>query len=198
MDARVLAAIGCLTIGVADWIYLGGYVMPSVVRADTGSRSAGVEPVTALPAATSPASTSPASISRATEPEMAAIEQSDAGFGATVHFDIGSAELDAAARSEIDRVTVRLREDPSLFVRIEGHADLRGESSDNQLLGKRRADAVADHLVEGGIAFERLTAVSLGESRPRAMGDDDEAHRENRRVELTVARPNHSFQRGRL
>ena len=197
MDARVLAALGCLTIGVADWIYLNGHVMPSVVRADTGSRSAGAEPVAASPAATSPAATSPASISQATEPDVPAIEQSEADFGATVHFDIGSAELDTAARAEIDRVTVKLRDDPSLLVRIEGHADLRGESSDNELLGQRRADVVADHMVEGGIAFERLTVVSLGESRPRAMGDDDESHRQNRRVELTVARPSHSFQGGR-
>jgi len=71
-------------------------------------------------------------------------------------------------------------------VTIEGHCDERGSEEYNLALGERRANSVRRYLVDLGVASTRLSVVSFGESKPRAMGHDESAWRYNRRVEFTV------------
>lgn len=67
-------------------------------------------------------------------------------------------------------------------VRVEGHTDDTGTVEGNLLLSRRRAEAVADHLVAAGIARVRITVIGRGESTP-AYPNDTDAHRaQNRRV----------------
>lgn len=69
-------------------------------------------------------------------------------------------------------------------VLLQGHADERGSTEYNLALGQRRSDAVREYMVAGGIFADQLEAVSYGEERPRALGSNETAWAENRRVEI--------------
>jgi outer membrane protein OmpA-like peptidoglycan-associated protein len=71
---------------------------------------------------------------------------------------------------------------------IVGHADERGGTAYNQALAARRAERVRGALVSMGIPAERIEVVSEGNQRPRAVGSDESAWRQNRRVEFVVVR----------
>jgi len=53
-------------------------------------------------------------------------------------------------------------------------------------LSLRRAQAVADYMVAGGIDRNRLRVEGFGEKQPIASNDTDDGRAQNRRVELNV------------
>jgi outer membrane protein OmpA-like peptidoglycan-associated protein len=73
-----------------------------------------------------------------------------------------------------------------LQLRVEGHADARGDADFNQELSERRAKNVMEELVKLGIPAEQIEAVGYGSTRPRDKRHDDEGNRRNRRVEFVV------------
>ena len=68
---------------------------------------------------------------------------------------------------------------------LAGHTDERGTREYNMALGERRSQAVQRYLVLQGVSPAQLEAVSYGEERPVALGSDEAAWAQNRRVELT-------------
>lgn len=100
-----------------------------------------------------------------------------------VHFAFNSAELTSEGRSMLDEQIPSLKESTNDF-EIAGHTCSLGTEAYNEGLGKRRAQTVYNYLVSKGIAAERVTVVSYGETRP-AFSNNTEANRsKNRRVEL--------------
>jgi outer membrane protein OmpA-like peptidoglycan-associated protein len=77
-------------------------------------------------------------------------------------------------------------------VSIEGHTDNIGTDAVNQSLSERRAAAVRQELLAGGVPESRIVARGFGESKPVAPnttpeGADDPAGRaRNRRVEIVI------------
>jgi peptidoglycan-associated lipoprotein len=69
-------------------------------------------------------------------------------------------------------------------VTLEGHADERGTQAYNLALGERRANAVAQYMMNFGLSSSQITVVSYGEERPSVMGHDDSSWAKNRRVEI--------------
>jgi peptidoglycan-associated lipoprotein len=69
---------------------------------------------------------------------------------------------------------------------LVGHADPRGDEEYNLLLGGRRADAVRQALIERGLDTRRVQASSRGEYE--AKGTDEEGWRQDRRVDVLLAR----------
>ena len=69
-------------------------------------------------------------------------------------------------------------------ITIEGHTCDIGTSEYNSTIGLMRAEAVADYLVQKGIARERITVISHGETRPVVPNDSDDNRALNRRVVL--------------
>ena len=66
-------------------------------------------------------------------------------------------------------------------VLIEGHCDERGTVEYNLELGKRRAQAVKDYLVDLGIEESRIRIVSYGKERPFCTESKPSCWRQNRR-----------------
>ena len=66
-------------------------------------------------------------------------------------------------------------------VLIEGHCDERGTVEYNLELGKRRAQAVKDYLVDLGIDESRIRIVSYGKERPFCTESKPSCWRQNRR-----------------
>ena len=71
-------------------------------------------------------------------------------------------------------------------VRIEGHADVRGDPAFNQSLSERRAANVREALIKQGMDPSIIVAEGFGATRPRRRGTTDEDHQTNRRVEFVV------------
>lgn len=103
-----------------------------------------------------------------------------------VFFDYDRAEIRADQRAVLDRKARILRDQPSIALRIEGHADERGSTEYNLALGSRRAEAVRAYLTGVGITASRVQATTYGESRPLANGTGEANWARNRRAEFAV------------
>lgn len=103
---------------------------------------------------------------------------------ASLYFELDAAELTVDARKELQAFFDQARARPEEEIRIEGNCDERGTSEYNLALGQRRAEAAKNYLVELGLDASRITTISNGEELPRAIGDDEEAWKENRRDDL--------------
>lgn len=81
-----------------------------------------------------------------------------------ITFVSGSAELTAAARSNVDRLAAAMLRPDKLTerFRIEGNTDSAGGREMNMDLSKRRASAVFDYLVAKGVEPTRLETVGNG------------------------------------
>jgi outer membrane protein OmpA-like peptidoglycan-associated protein len=106
-----------------------------------------------------------------------------------VNFEFDKSEITPAGKLILDEVVAKLKEYPEAMVTLEGHTCSIGTEDYNMALGQRRANAVRDYLVSQGIAPERLTAVSYGETRLKVKERTREDFARNRRVEFKVSVP---------
>lgn len=104
-----------------------------------------------------------------------------------VNFDFDKSNIRADARPILDEAIKTLKTEGTIAIVCEGHTDSRGTDEYNQKLSLRRAHAVKDYLVKGGVPADRIKVEGLGESKPVASNDTDDGRAQNRRVELRVA-----------
>ena len=104
----------------------------------------------------------------------------------SVFFEFDSATLSQEAKDKLSTVGSVLAKYPDLKVRIEGNCDERGSEQYNLALGQRRADAAKRYLVSMGARENQLTALSFGDQKPKALGHDEDAWRQNRRDDLAA------------
>ena len=103
-----------------------------------------------------------------------------------VFFEYDKAELRSDARMILQENVRYLKEHAGADLTLEGHCDERGTDEYNLALGQRRADAVRTYLVDLGVSGTRLKTVSFGEERPFALGSDESAWSQNRRVHFVI------------
>jgi len=101
-----------------------------------------------------------------------------------IYFDFDSSELRPADTDVVARHAMQLAGNPGISVRLEGHADERGSREYNIGLGERRSQTVRRMLLIQGASASQISTVSFGEERPAAMGSDEGAYAQNRRVEI--------------
>lgn len=101
-------------------------------------------------------------------------------------FALDSAELLDTVSERLDNVVSFLNTYPQAQVELTGHTDSSGPAAYNQKLSERRAQAVADYLVSGGIDPARISAKGMGEESPVADNSTPDGRMQNRRVELLV------------
>ena len=115
----------------------------------------------------------------------------------SVFFDFDDYNLNDSARQEVDRIYSVMNRYPDLRLEVTGHTDARGDAEYNLALSERRAESVANYLIQKGIDPERLISRGLGESAPIAMDyledgtDSPEGRRLNRHVDLRLYNLNH-------
>lgn len=88
--------------------------------------------------------------------------------------------------ASLDRMAAYLKENPEIYLFIEGHCDERGPEAYNLSLGTRRANYVRSMLVQKGVDLNRLHTISYGKEKPNAMGHDQEAWKRNRRAQFKI------------
>ncbi|MGE3261846.1 MAG: OmpA family protein [Bacteriovoracia bacterium] len=104
----------------------------------------------------------------------------------TVHFPYDSFEIVGENR-EILKNNIRIMKDnPTLNIQIEGHCDERGGIQYNLALGEKRANAVKQQVLAGGVAGSRVNTISMGKEKPIAPGSGEEAWAKNRRANFAI------------
>lgn len=101
-----------------------------------------------------------------------------------IHFAYDQSTISSESAAILQAKLPILREDGSIRLRIEGHADERGSIEYNLALGLRRAQAVKDYLAGFGIDGSRLAIESFGEDRPLDAASNERAWAANRRAEF--------------
>ncbi len=103
-----------------------------------------------------------------------------------VFFDKDKAALNNASIGELDRIVDLLTQNPTLRLEISGHTDSDGDEDRNDQLSTERAHAVVAHLVQSGIAADRLKPVGYGSAKPLVPNDSAAHKAKNRRTEIRV------------
>lgn len=101
-----------------------------------------------------------------------------------VNFDFNVRKLNSLGKGRAQQVAEILKSEAGVKVVLQGHADYIGSEKYNEKLGMDRAEAVRKELITLGIAPERLSSVSFGESQPIFTQQEDWARAINRRVEV--------------
>jgi peptidoglycan-associated lipoprotein len=102
----------------------------------------------------------------------------------SIFFDVDSYVVKDEFNAVIDAHGKYLASRPDRKVLIQGNTDERGGSEYNLALGQKRADAVRRALALKGVPDSQMEAVSFGKEKPKAMGSNEEAWKENRRADI--------------
>lgn len=102
----------------------------------------------------------------------------------TLYFAYDDTEIDEVATRTIIQHANFMQENPSVNLRLEGHADERGTREYNLALGENRALSVKEVLSLYNLD-DRIIVVSYGEESPILTGSNEEAWEKNRRVEFS-------------
>jgi len=101
----------------------------------------------------------------------------------TLYFAYDDTEIDEVATRIIIQHANFMQNNPSVNLRLEGHADERGTREYNLALGENRALSVKEVLGLYNLD-DRIIVVSYGEEDPVLTGSNEAAWEKNRRVEL--------------
>jgi len=107
-----------------------------------------------------------------------------APYNQVYHFGLDKYEVDQNDIESINVQAAYLVAHQSAKVRLEGNTDSRGSREYNIALGWKRAKAVAAILKQQGVSDSQIATMSYGKERLVAEGDDESAHRLNRRTDL--------------
>lgn len=105
-----------------------------------------------------------------------------------VKFGSDKYELDKGAQTALSDFAGKVKAlKDQYFVEIQGHTDDTGSSRYNDELGQRRADSVRRYLSrEHGVALNRMSTISYGDTLPVAPNKTKAGRSQNRRVVLVV------------
>ena len=98
-----------------------------------------------------------------------------------VFFATNETVLTTASRETLRAQAAWLRQNSSINVVLEGHADERGTREYNLALGERRANSAKDYLMTYGVSSDRISVLSYGKERPVDAGSNPLAWSKNRR-----------------
>jgi outer membrane protein OmpA-like peptidoglycan-associated protein len=104
-----------------------------------------------------------------------------------VFFDFDAAELSDDARPIVREATEAARQQRSVRIIIVGHTDTVGSRAYNQRLSERRAQAVKNEMVRGGVDEEQIAAIGRNFADPIIPTQPGVREPQNRRVEIDLS-----------
>ena len=128
--------------------------------------------------------------SGAVEEQLARIKEEELATKAAglqdVFFEFDSWRITEDGKDVLEKSANWLQEDSANQLVIEGHCDQRGTQAYNIVLGKKRALAIRDYLVQLGIESSRLEVITFGKEKPFCADSTEVCHQLNRRGHLLV------------
>lgn len=107
-------------------------------------------------------------------------------FNSQLLFDFGKATLMETNKNDLQKFAESLRLNPETDLLIVGHTDDAGSEAFNLDLSEKRANAVANQLVDGGVNIKRMKIQGWGEGQPVVLNDTEAGRAQNRRVEIAI------------
>ena len=101
-------------------------------------------------------------------------------------FETDSYKLKAEHFSQLDSLSKFLLAHPTLEVSVSGHTDNTGNERHNVTLSARRAEVVAQYMINKGVSDEKVFFEGFGSSKPISENKTDEGRGKNRRVEILI------------
>jgi len=107
---------------------------------------------------------------------------------AGIYFDSGKANLDNAAKVDLDMVVAATQGQQGYLIEVAGYASSTGTKAENQKLSEERAAAVVQYLRnKGNVPMRRIVApAGYGSTHPAAANTDPQGRALNRRVDVKV------------
>lgn len=109
-----------------------------------------------------------------------------------IYFDLDKSNIRPDAALELDRLVGLMNKYPTLEVKAETFADIRGSDSYNLALTQRRAESLVAYVVSKGISSDRLTAVGRGEAEAlnncETQKCSEQQYEDSRRSEFTIVK----------
>jgi outer membrane protein OmpA-like peptidoglycan-associated protein len=106
-----------------------------------------------------------------------------------VLFEFNSDQPTEAGKQLLHQIAVSLQESDSGTIRVVGHTDVRGKAAYNQQLSERRAKQVVALLISELPGLKgHLQASGKGMMQPKYLGNQEEDHQLNRRVEFVFGK----------
>lgn len=106
------------------------------------------------------------------------------GVARVIYFDFDSYVVRPEYQSVVDGNAQFLQTQAGSSVVLEGNTDARGSREYNLALGQRRAEAVRRSMTLVGASDSQIEAVSFGKENLAVDGYTEDAHAQNRRVEI--------------
>ena len=103
-----------------------------------------------------------------------------------VGFDFDSAAIKPSFYSSLNKIADIMNRYPQTDIAVVGHTDSIGNPDYNLRLSLRRANAVADYLMDRGVDRYRLSTEGRGQLEPVATNETAAGRAQNRRVEIYV------------
>lgn len=98
-----------------------------------------------------------------------------------IYFDFDKADIRHDQQSALEQDTAFLAEHPRINLTIEGTCDERGSIEYNLALGDKRASAVKETLLAGGVSSANVKTISFGKEKPVCEEHDESCWQQNRR-----------------
>ena len=103
-----------------------------------------------------------------------------------IYFDFDKYDIKSQYTKNLDELVAYMKDNPGAKIEIGGHTDYVGTEEYNFLLSGRRAMAVKDYLVKGGVKQDKVEIKKYGESAPIASNNSSTTRKYNRRIEFKV------------
>ena len=103
-----------------------------------------------------------------------------------VLFDFDKANIRPDGQQVVNQVLADAQAKGTPQISVTGHADRAGPADYNLALSLRRADAVRQALIAGGISADQITVSGRGEEEPAVPTPDGVREQANRRVEIII------------
>ena len=103
-----------------------------------------------------------------------------------IFFEQNSVELEAKSIAELDKLISFMQLNSTAVLELGGHTDDVGSDEANIELSRKRAKAVYDYILTGGISNTKLKYKGYGETKPLVPNTNDENRAKNRRIEFKV------------
>ena len=148
-----------------------------------------IDPVTGKPAAGKPGA-KPGPIARVDVTGKPSPGEGDPKLKAgvlarrSIYYDYDQFDIKDEYRGLVEAHAKYLRENSAARVLVQGNTDERGSREYNVGLGQRRSDGVKRMMLLLGAREDQIESVSLGEEKPRAEGQGEQAWSQNRRSDI--------------
>ncbi len=102
----------------------------------------------------------------------------------SVYFDFDKSAILPEWISTIEDHAKLAQTFPNDQITLQGNCDERGGREYNLALGDRRANAVKERLLALGVSGSRISTVSFGKEKPRALCHEEKCWAQNRRADF--------------